>query len=408
MNRPSTNAHHSNGIRISAIVVLAAAILATFGWFIYRAGDETRINGHGESTGAVLLTNDSMSVTGSPGETQTQSQTQAQAQAPGVSAQSEPIAPPNIPRAARKIRVPVVEATNVPPTLKALLEKTGDSRLLSADVRIILGLEGRKNYRDRLEAIESLRKKPLRQTDLKALYAFLESSVSGAEDPLVVNAVKNDVLERLLERRPLPAGLPDLMVDMFLRTSSDSTWREYIVQHMPAAVHALREGETGSHVDPTEVRLKETLELALAERNSGIAGTALLAWRQLAGRYLEYPRTTIKEAAMQTIQKPDSATGSFIGALQVLEDWPPSETIQQIRGVAENPRYSWPVRMAALNAASRAQPDQPETQRWLQNVAFTFPDTPLSRAASRHLRDLQTEPENQPQSQTESQGQSRS
>ena len=104
---------------------------------------------------------------------------------------------------------------------------------LSDTVRAIVGLDpARQDHQSRLAAVHALAG-PVSEADREALYAFLATRQGAdAPNPAALNALKNDVLIRLIKQQLAPAAeLLDVMLEQFHDTTQDRPWRDYIVQH---------------------------------------------------------------------------------------------------------------------------------------------------------------------------------
>ena len=107
---------------------------------------------------------------------------------------------------------------------------------LSAPVLALLGLDGKlHDYNSMLSAIVLLPKGNIAAADVAALRDMLtwpnDQFPEGMRE-IEINAVKNDVLDRLLRQKVLPEAMGYQLVDMFADTESDPVWKNYCVQFM--------------------------------------------------------------------------------------------------------------------------------------------------------------------------------
>ena len=107
--------------------------------------------------------------------------------------------------------------------------------VLSEPVRDLLGLDGvGRNYNSLGDAVGKL-SKDLSSDDVAALRDFLTWSNDRFPEgmrEIEINAIKNDVLDRLLRQNTLPEGIGTQIVEMYRDTTADSVWRDYCVQFM--------------------------------------------------------------------------------------------------------------------------------------------------------------------------------
>jgi hypothetical protein len=107
--------------------------------------------------------------------------------------------------------------------------------LLSDAVKALLGRDGEQhNYHSLKDAISKLSKN-LSADDVAALCEMLtwpNDQFPEGMRAIEINAVKNDVLDRLLRQHMLPEGIGQQMVEMASNSDNDPVWRDYCVQFM--------------------------------------------------------------------------------------------------------------------------------------------------------------------------------
>ena len=127
---------------------------------------------------------------------------------------------------------------------------------LSTPVQALLGVdETAQNYNSMLRAIGQL-SKDLGSDDVAAFRDFLtwpnDRFPEGMRD-IEINAVKNDVLDRLLRQNTLPEGIGIQLVDMASNLGNDPVWRDYCIQFMtPYYERASEEFKTTESAENTE------------------------------------------------------------------------------------------------------------------------------------------------------------
>ncbi|MDF7802186.1 hypothetical protein P4C99_22130, partial [Pontiellaceae bacterium B1224] len=118
--------------------------------------------------------------------------------------------------------------------------RTGKSapQELSDAVKALIGEDGKEhNYSTLLAEINTLSYE-IAPDDLTALMDMLNFSNDQFPEgmrPVEINAVKNDVLDKLLRQSELPEGLGLQMVEMAGNADNDPVWRDYCIQFCPTA-----------------------------------------------------------------------------------------------------------------------------------------------------------------------------
>jgi hypothetical protein len=215
---------------------------------------------------------------------------------------------------------------------------------LSAPVLALLGLDGKlHNYNSMLSAIALLPKGNIAADDVAALRDMLtwpnDQFPEGMRD-IEINAVKNDVLDRLLRQKELPEAMGYQLVGMFADTESDPVWRDYCVQFMSpyyeraaSELHLTTEGTEAQRglVSNTSVSsseaggenmaeldaVRETMIHALDERNETIAGTALIGVELLSRTHGEFDRDMILDKASEIAANEAFSNESRLTALRL-------------------------------------------------------------------------------------------
>lgn len=162
------------------------------------------------------------------------------------------------------------------------------------------------------ERIMSIHALPAELTvqEIRALYAYLLApATSGTENRQNENWLRNDLMDKLAEAPVLPVGLANMLVTIYRDPAQDIVMRDYAVQHM-APVYARASAEE-------KATLQQTLWAAVAETDSSIAGTALLALRELAQDHREIEANKLGEVALKLAGDDRCGELSRITALQV-------------------------------------------------------------------------------------------
>lgn len=225
---------------------------------------------------------------------------------------------------------------------------------LSAPTQALTGLDGKKhNYSTLLAEINKLSYE-IAPDDLSALMEMLAWSNDQFPEgmrPIGINAVKNDVLDKLLRQETLPEGLGLQMVAMAADTEADSVWRDYCVQFMgPFYERLASEGEglgaggakasatedSGAAIPLNELEVvSEAMFAALDERGDTLAGTALIGLENLARTHAEFDQKLIAEKAVEIASDETASTESRLTALRLSSGIASDEVVETARVLAQ-------------------------------------------------------------------------
>jgi len=208
---------------------------------------------------------------------------------------------------------------------------------LSAAVKALLLQDGKKhNYPSLLQAIAELNY-TLSAADVAALLEMLawpNDRFPEKMRPIEINAVKNDVLDKLLRQETLPEGIGLKLVEMAGNATQDAVWRDYCVQFMDPCYERLSLA-TKEHKEPKsqgsegagnysvhnhsveKEAVREAMFQALDERDSTIAGTALIGLENLSRTHGEFDRELIAAKAVEIASDGMASTESRMTALRL-------------------------------------------------------------------------------------------
>ena len=148
-------------------------------------------------------------------------------------------------------------------------------RVVPADVSSVIAVVCGKDrasanrYELRNEALRSVaRRRNLPEGDVAALMAYVASE-KGALHPAREAALRNDIFNLLCEQEPIPADLPDLLMDIVRKERHDATLVDYAIQHLGILQHDLPDAEARL--------LRDTLFMSASKIERPYAGTALYA-----------------------------------------------------------------------------------------------------------------------------------
>jgi hypothetical protein len=155
---------------------------------------------------------------------------------------------------------PTFVAPVVPPTVPGPLQRIGRP-------------DANAKFAERLEAVKQLGAK-LTSEEIKALYDYLLMPNSAtAAGHRSEELLRNNLMNRLAEQETLPADFAKVLIRIYNDRRQDAVIRDYAVQHLSAAYARLNDQE--------QTNAMEAFWQATKERDSSIAGTALLALTQI-------------------------------------------------------------------------------------------------------------------------------
>lgn len=198
---------------------------------------------------------------------------------------------------------------------------------LTEPVKILLGLDGvTQSYPTLLLAVNDLSYE-LSADDVAGLREMLNFSNDQFPEgmrPIEINAVKNDVLDKLLRQQDLSHGLGLQMVEMAGNADNDPVWRDYCVQFMQPyyekaserELHVDGQGRSTDQEDELSA-IREAMLNALDERDSTIAGTSLIGLELLSRTHEEFDRETITTKASEIAADESASPSSRLTALQL-------------------------------------------------------------------------------------------
>jgi len=181
--------------------------------------------------------------------------------------------------------------------------------LAPAAVQTIVAVANTNSYADRVKAIRVLPAE-LPAEVIQAFFTYLFApSPASTENREPENWLRNVLMDKLAESPALPAGLVGMLVAIYQDPAQDIVMRDYAVQHL-TPVYAQASAEE-------KVAVQQTLWAAVAETDSSIAGTALLALRDLGEAHPEFEPTKLGAAALKLAEDDRSGELSRITAVQL-------------------------------------------------------------------------------------------
>jgi len=209
-------------------------------------------------------------------------------------------------------------------------ERPAAEPVLSRSVAALLAPD--TPFAARCEIIQTL-SRDLSAEETDALRAFLSTSPSDHPGmrPAVLNSIKNDILEVLIDQRTLPAGLTEQVTALFTDPKGDYMWREYALQSLQSLYERVDpESEGGDAariasavpnsdkaVHSAQERILGILFSALDERKKDLAGTALLSLNRMTKQNDRIDREQVLAAAVDIAQDPQASDRCRLTALRV-------------------------------------------------------------------------------------------
>jgi len=209
---------------------------------------------------------------------------------------------------------------------------------LSDAVKALVGLDGKKHNYPSLQAAINELGENLSTADMAALremLSFPNDRFPEKMRPIEINAVKNDVLDLLLRQKQMPEGIGLQIVEMANNPENDPVWRDYCVQFMQpfyeraSGERDLATKNTKEHEENNSVTssaaggeneltvIHDAMFSALDERDSTIAGTALIGLENLSRTHEEFDRETIVAKASEIALDETASAASRLTALRL-------------------------------------------------------------------------------------------
>ena len=231
--------------------------------------------------------------------------------------------------------------------------------LVPESLRPIMAVGAVVPFAERVKRVHAL---PVALTaeEIQSFYAYLRSpSPTGAENRDQENWLRNEMMDKLAETPTLPAGLAGVLVAIYRDPAQDLVMRDYAVQHV-TPVYARASAEE-------KATLQQILWSAVAETDSSIAGTALLALRDLATDHREIQANKLGEAALKLAVDDHCGELSRITALQVCGRLGLNQAAPLLLQLARNPG-SVSMQIAAI--AALGDVGNQEARNYLRQLAI--------------------------------------
>jgi len=186
---------------------------------------------------------------------------------------------------------------------------------------------------------------------VKELSEMLNEKFSAQKELslLEFNAIKNNILDKLLSQNELPVGIGMYMVEMYRDRSHDDLWRDYCVQHFYLYCdRKVREGGINAS-DPAINAIKSAYWDAAAETETTIAGSALLGLERLSRLDPNFDRARLERIVLNYAMNENTPLKTRITAMQLCGVTQQESILPAARTVAQETK-SIPLQIAAIAA----------------------------------------------------------
>jgi hypothetical protein len=176
----------------------------------------------------------------------------------------------------------------------------------------------------------------LSPSEIKELYEYLEKPVNSFAglDAAEINAIKNQIMDKLLEQRVLPGDLGMKLTELFKNKKNDELLRNYSLQHFePLLQQKVTRGIFLSDASDV-VEVRSAFVSALDEKNNSIAGTALLGMERATALDPKLDRDLVSRKAVQYAGDSGCDVRTRIAAVEVCGVMKREDAITVVRELA--------------------------------------------------------------------------
>ena len=171
--------------------------------------------------------------------------------------------------------------------------------------------------------------------DIDNLYHFLRDKKNTCF------ALKNELMTALRDQKKAPPGLTALFLELYRDPEQNPVIRDYALQHLCLWYEQVADGEKS--------QIEQALWDALNEKQTSIAGTALVALAHLSEKNPQLDSGKVKDAALQLANDPACGELARITALQVCGNLGAKEILPVALDLAKNSQDT-PLRISAIAA----------------------------------------------------------
>ena len=242
-------------------------------------------------------------------------------------------------------------------------------------------VDTRASYKERRNAIRLL-SGHLTDADWTMLKQFLLKPDS-LDKGQMGQVLKNELMDTLCALNLPPAGLGDVLTQMYRDYQQDGVIRDYAVQHLATYYEQMT---TQLDSASTEQAVQRVLWEAVNETGNSIGGTALLALKRLSQEYTGFDQGKIATTALQMAGDNNAGELTHITAFQVCAQLGTADALPVVLEAAQNGE-TIPVRMSAIGALGLL--GGPEQMPFLNSVLAGTEDR-LKPAAQHALEQITT------------------
>ncbi len=216
---------------------------------------------------------------------------------------------------------------------------------------VAVATDPNRRYNERFAAARRL-PADLADDEIAVLLDYLnDASAFTAGSPMRERGLRNEIMNLLRSREPAVPGLAEVLAGIFADTGADPVVRDYALQHLGAWYPRA----------PQEERwlILETLADAVAETDSSIAGTALLALRDIRSAADEAVASdTLAGLAREIATDATNGDSARITALQVAAESGSTEILQTAASLALDQNEPYPLRLSAIASLRKLGGDE--------------------------------------------------
>jgi hypothetical protein len=244
---------------------------------------------------------------------------------------------------------PAVVSNSVPVPTAGFFVTNAIARPVKFDTpyRLASVLEKKKSLQTRLEALRKAGS-PWSFAEVQALYVFLyETPQDAGLAQGDLNALKNEVLNRLKSQEGETIPLIRHMMNLYCDKSQDPVWREYCVQHL---------GTVFKNASLYQGQLLTLFDDALNEKEGSLAGTTLIAMDQNVG-VAGLSEESLAEKALAIAGSPSYNAASRTTALQIAARYNDRRALSLARAIlnGKNDTHLMVSALAVLGQMGEAQ-----------------------------------------------------
>ncbi len=251
-------------------------------------------------------------------------------------------------------------------------------------VQKIVDRNGR--YEERLQAIHLL-SAHLSGADWAALQPFLLQP-DQLDRGQLEQVIKNRLLDILCAQSPPPAGLGEILAQIYHDPRQNEVIRDYAVQHLAAYYEQILEQPNDA---PARQAVQDVLWEAVNEAGGSVGGTALLALKRISQLTDAVDPVRVAKTALQLANAGSANELSHITAYQVCAQLGATEALPVVLQAAQNGE-TMAVRLSAIGALGLL--GGPDQMAFL-NAVLAGPEERLKPAAQHALNQIanrQTQP----------------